>query len=307
VEFKIADLHQDFLIRLEVPHMLGYAKLKEEELRKICACMSKNLSTVCFASVVRGREKSKYAELLRQVNTYRSFLEKNQEFFSLFPERRKNRASVVLALEGCYGVRSEKMLLEFVKKGVRIFSLTWNKHNYLAGGCEKNDKGLTSLGRRCVALLMREGCIIDLAHANEKSMRDIFKTEPERYSLLASYTGIREICDIPRNIPMWVAEKIYELGGVVGISLDKDMLGDKTFAKFCEHVDLLERELGLEVIALGSDLYGMPPGDVVLPVREVCDFDLLLKKILENYSRKEAERILRRNAERVLLKRLTGK
>ena len=41
--------------------------------------------------------------------------------------------------------------------------------------------------------------------------------------------------------------------------------------------------------------------------REVCDFDLLLKKILENYSRKEAERILRRNAERVLLKRLTGK
>jgi membrane dipeptidase len=77
--------------------------------------------------------------------------------------------------------------------------------------------------------------------------------------IISSHTGLREICDLQRNINLEQASRIFERGGMVGIAFNPDMLspeGSANMETVFAHLDTLVQRFGPEGVCIGSDFCG---------------------------------------------------
>lgn len=171
--------------------------------------------------------------------------------------RNNGRMSAILTIEGPAGFGYDPALLENLYQiGFRITTLGWNESNPLTGS-HQTGEGLSDLGREYVREAQRVGMLVDVSHISDKGFWDIM--DITQAPIVASHSNSRAIRNISRNISDDMFSAICNTGGVVGINLCSDFLGENaSIDSACEHIfHFLELDSEGKHIALGGDLDGI--------------------------------------------------
>jgi len=187
--------------------------------------------------------------------------------------------SAILTIEGPAGFDFDPALLEDLYKiGFRITTLGWNEKNPLTGS-HITGGGLTEKGREYVREAQRLGMLIDVSHISDEGFWDIM--EITQAPVIASHSNSRALCDISRNLSDDMFRAICKTGGVVGINLYTDFLGQNaSIDTVCDHIfHFMSMDAEASHIALGGDLDGCD----VLPTGfdGIQDYDKLASRLLE--------------------------
>ena len=169
--------------------------------------------------------------------------------------KRRGRLALMPALEGADGLEgSLDYLRELHRRGVRLVQLMHFLDNEIGVNQTPphEDRGLSDLGRSMVREANRLGIVIDLAHANTRTILDTLavSTQP----VVFSHTGVKALHDGDRYLTDDEIRAIAAKRGLVGIWPAR-ALG--TIAEMVRHIDHVKRLVGIDHLAIASDLRGM--------------------------------------------------
>ena len=192
----------------------------------------------------------------------------------------EGRMSAILTIEGPAGFGFDPALLEdLYKVGFRITTLGWNEDNPLTGS-HTTGGGLTNRGREYVKEAQRLGMLVDVSHISDQGFWDIM--DITEAPIIASHSNSRSVWNHSRNITDEMFQAICNTGGVVGINLYPDFLGENaTLDTVCRHVlHFTSMDPECNHIALGGDLDGfdVTPADFA----GIEDYPKLADALLEN-------------------------
>ena len=135
------------------------------------------------------------------------------------------RRAVLVGIENGYAIGTDLALLaRYHSLGARYLGLTHNGNNALGGSARPSpelgdlpdaDVGLSLLGRQAVAELNRLGILVDVSHANRRTM--FAAVASSNVPVIASHTAARALADHPRNLDDAQLRAIKANGGVVQI------------------------------------------------------------------------------------------
>lgn len=171
------------------------------------------------------------------------------------------RCAAILSIEGgsALGGRLEP-LAEFAGYGVKAINITWNGENELGcgSGSGKRD-GLTPFGKQAVREMERLGILPDVSHLNKRGFWDVM--ECTRGPVIASHSLSAAVHPHHRNLDDDQFRALMERGGLVGLSLCGEHLGEQSFDRLERHLDHYLSLGGERTIAFGCDLDGtdLPP------------------------------------------------
>lgn len=265
MKFPVFDLHCDTALALLNDDLRRHKRLRQNdlhidlnragELPGYVQCFA------CFTSTLREQVPERLFE--RELEAIAAEIEGNRDRIRIAYSAEqilKNHAqglmSAVLTIEGPAGFGFDPALLEDLYKiGFRITTLGWNESNPLAGS-HKTGGGLTDLGRVYVEEAQRLGMIIDVSHISDEAFWDII--DMTAAPIIASHSNSRSVCNVSRNLTDDMFLAICRTGGVAGINLYADFLGNAPdLDTVCDHVfHFLEIAPSGKHIALGGDLDG---------------------------------------------------
>jgi membrane dipeptidase len=102
--------------------------------------------------------------------------------------------------------------------------------------------------------LIDQGFIIDVAHSSEAVVREVLAMTDA--PLIVSHTGVRSLCETPRNIDDALLAEIASRGGLIGIGFWADVTCDDSPAGVARVIAYAADRFGTDAIALGSDYDG---------------------------------------------------
>jgi len=142
----------------------------------------------------------------------------------------------------------------FHQLGIRMMHVTYNRRNMLGDGCaEVANGGLSDLGRRAIAEMNRVGVIVDVAHSGERTSLEAARAS--KRPMVASHTSCAALQPHIRAKSDEVLRAIAETGGVVGLAWIPAFLGGTgDLAALLDHLDHAVRTVGIEHVAVGSDV-----------------------------------------------------
>ncbi|MEO6065676.1 MAG: dipeptidase [Lysobacterales bacterium] len=161
---------------------------------------------------------------LEQIELAHAIIERYPDTFGLalsasdiVAEHRAGRIASLLGIEGGHAIEgSLGALRAYYRLGVRYMTLTHNTHTSWADSAAqqppKHD-GLTDFGREVVREMNRLGMLIDLSHTAVATMHDAI--DASAAPVIFSHSNVRGVCNVPRNIPDDVLDKLGANGGLV--------------------------------------------------------------------------------------------
>lgn len=169
------------------------------------------------------------------------------------------RDRVPLSVEDLRLIGEDLSLLDaFAQAGVISVAPFWRGENAL-GGAWDTDVGLTDFGRRAIARCFDLGIVPDVSHASRKATDEIISLgETRRRPVIASHVGFDGLAPHGRNLTDRDANRIADLGGLVGVTFHAPHLtktGRATVRDAASHI-LYGYRLIPRAIALGSDFDG---------------------------------------------------
>ena len=269
MSFPVFDLHCDTALALLGDDLNHAGSLKKNTghidleragtLAGYCQCFA------CFTTpfMEEWHHLSPTLVFEREIATIQREIDRNKKRIAIAytPEdvianREKGKMSAILTIEGPAGFGYDPELLESMfLAGFRISTLGWNEHNPLTGS-HQTGGGLTDLGREYVRQAQKNGILVDVSHISDEGFWDIMgMTESP---IIASHSNSRSICGHSRNLTDDMFRAIRDSGGVAGINLYTDFLGENaTLDTVCDHIfHFLELDPDGTHIALGGDLDG---------------------------------------------------
>ena len=268
MNFPVFDLHCDTALALLGENLRQAGSLRKNkyhiDLERAATLPGYAQCFACFTTpwdkLPEGTTVTQLFE--REMVTVLREVEKNSDLISLvytaeeIEENRKNdKMSAILTIEGPAGFGFDPALLEDLYKiGFRITTLGWNEKNVLCGS-HKTGGGLTELGKEYVFEAQRLGMLIDVSHISDEAFWDIM--EITNGPVIATHSNSRALHNVSRNLTDDMFKAICQTGGVAGLNMYTEFLGEHaTLDTVCDHV-LHWLELGGEKhIALGGDLDG---------------------------------------------------
>ena len=165
------------------------------------------------------------------------------------------RTAAFVSIEGAEALACDPGRLELAReRKIRMVGLTWNFENALGGSCQTGG-GLTEQGREFVRRAQSLGILVDMSHFSEKGFWDV--CDITQGPVIASHSNSAAIWPHARNLTDEQFRAICQTGGVAGINLYADFLGeDVTFETVYQHIDHWLQLGGEKHIALGGDLDG---------------------------------------------------
>lgn len=214
--------------------------------------------------------------------------------------RNKSKVNLLIAVEGCDALQEVDELDLLYNLGVRSIQLTWNFDNKFAASCNsKKDYGLTGEGERLIERANELGIILDLAHSSKKSFKEAI--EVSKLPVIVSHSGIRAIHNSPRNLDDEEIEMLRNSGGVFGIIFSRVLIGGDDLRDLVKHLIYVRDEFGSEVLAIGSDYFGLIDD---FPVRGLENIGLIQNLFealrAQGFSEAELRGIAYENALRVM-------
>lgn len=269
MSIPVFDLHCDTALALLGDSLDQAGSLRKNDLhidleragrlKGYCQCFA------CFTTpgMKKWYQKSPVVVFERELATVMRETEKNADRISLCytpQEVEANLAagkmSAILTIEGPAGFDYDPELLEdLYRVGFRITTVGWNENNVLCGS-NVTGGGLTEQGREYVRQAQKVGMLVDVSHISDEAFWDIMQiTEGP---VIASHSNSRSVCDHSRNLTDEMFLAICKTGGVAGINLYTEFLGENaTIDTVCDHICyFLTLDPDGKHIALGGDLDG---------------------------------------------------
>jgi membrane dipeptidase len=142
------------------------------------------------------------------------------------------KIAAVLDIEGSFDLDGDLgVMRDFYRLGLRSMQLSahnWQS-NYADSCCAGTFKnnGLNDRGRAWIHEANRLGMVINVSHASDDAMSQAIdiSTDP----VIATHHGLRQVNDIPRNMPDWLVKKLAAKGGVIGFQIGNEFHNRKVF------------------------------------------------------------------------------
>ena len=170
--------------------------------------------------------------------------------------RANGDVALLPALEGADALEgSMENFYELHRRGLRLIQPIHFRNNEL-GHMQTwpySPGGLTEFGKAVVRESNRLGVIIDMAHANSETMRDILALSED--PVLFSHGGVRALTDDDRVVTDEEIRLIAENGGVVGIWPNGSRV--ETLELMVDYIEHVIRIGGIDHVGIGSDLRGV--------------------------------------------------
>lgn len=196
---------------------------------------------------------------------FESFIAKIKNYSNLkiirnvddFKSLRQKQIGIFLGVEGLNFVNRFEDIEILWKLGFRVFGLTWNFDNEVAGGLAGKNS-LTKLGKKIVNFIAKNGGIIDCAHLNLISAKEVIKLAPQNF--IFSHNNLSEIYNFRQNLSKEILNLIKNKKTLIGLSLLPLALCDLNLRKpsfsdwFLNYRKLMEFNSNL--VAIGTDYFG---------------------------------------------------
>ncbi|MDQ0315594.1 membrane dipeptidase [Amorphus orientalis] len=221
--------------------------------------------TICYHEMFRetvanlenwNRWFERYPDLIRPAGTAEDIRAAKAE----------GRTAIVFGLQNCSPIEDDIGLVEILHTlGVRFMQLSYNNQSLLATGCyEREDPGITRMGRQVIREMNRVGMTIDMSHSAERSTLEAIEISERPIAITHANPSFWH--PALRNKSDTVLKALAESGGMLGFSLYPHHLRDKsdcTLAGFCEMIARTADMIGVEHLGIGSDLCVDQPDSVV--------------------------------------------
>ena len=292
MKFPVFDLHCDTALAMLGANRQPNAQLLNNKLHIDLARASKlDGYCQCFAcfttpQMVQWYQKSPIDMFEREMAIIMYEVERNSDkiaFAYCADDVKQNlengKMSAVLTIEGPAGFGFDPYLLEDMHKaGFRITSLGWNEKNDLTGS-HMTGGGLTDQGKAYVKEAQRLGMIVDVSHISDEGFWDIMDITGA--PVVATHSNSRVVHGSSRNLTDEMFLEIVKTGGVAGLNMYTDFIGEKADLDMaCDHIfHFMELDPSGRHIALGGDLDGcesLPAG-----FEGVQDYPKLAQRLME--------------------------
>ncbi len=180
--------------------------------------------------------------------------------------REQGRTAIIFGAQNCSPIEDDIGLIEVLHDlGLRFMQLSYNNQSLLATGCyEREDPGITRMGREAIREMNRVGLVIDMSHSAERSTLEAI--ELSQRPIAITHANPHAWHAARRNKSDDVLRALGESGGMLGLSLYPHHLKDGTdctLRAFCEMAARTAELMGVESIGIGSDLCQDQPDSVV--------------------------------------------
>ena len=199
----------------------------------------------------------RFSDLAHQDLVYRA-----ERLADLDAAKPSGRIAFVACLEAATPIENEIDRVDVLYGlGVRCMGITYSEANTLGSGLrERNDAGLTDLGRAVVRRMDRLGMTIDVAHCGDRTSLEVI--EASEKPILITHAGARALWDTRRMKPDEVITACAKKGGVIAIEAAPHTTLTKAHAahsleSVMEHVRYCVELVGVDHVGLGPDtLFG---------------------------------------------------
>jgi membrane dipeptidase len=176
-----------------------------------------------------GRFETKQA--MRRMDHARRQLEENRDKVELALNaddveriRAKGKMAAVLDIEGSYDLDGDLgVLRDMYRLGLRSAQLSahnWDQ-NYADSCCSAPKlNGLSEHGRAVIKEMNRLGMMINVSHASDEAILQAI--DASEVPVIATHHGLRQVNNIPRNMPDKLLEKLAAKGGVIGFQIGSE-------------------------------------------------------------------------------------
>lgn len=226
----------------------------------------------------------------------------------------QGKVALILGCEGGEFIEDDLGILrDYYRMGLRTFGFVWNQRNLLADGMwhEKDDRGLTDLGKEVVRELDRLGVVVDLAHIAPKSFWGVI--DVAKGPVIVSH-GATAAHRSLRNSTDKQLKAVAESGGTFGVfAVNKGETHD--LEDYIDHLEHAIKVAGVEHVSLGPDFYDylmdeIRTDDLLMPTMEGLEDHAKLWSVIEQlrkrgYSEEEVSMVAKDNFLRVF-KRIAG-
>lgn len=210
---------------------------------------------------LRGEEAKQHC--IRILEMAHSESKKNKNFHIVRNKDDLNYAfenhlcAAILTVESAAALAGSLETLDVLNElGVKVITLTWNGSNELGHGSMSDcNDGLTSFGKEAVEKMEKLGIIPDVSHLNQAGFWDVI--EKTCGPVIASHSLSASVCSHSRNLTDSQFKAIKDKGGLVGLNLCKDHLGEQTFERLERHLYHFLSLGGEKTVAFGCDLDGI--------------------------------------------------
>lgn len=288
MKFPVFDLHCD-----TANELIGLGGVECSELKKNSAHIDLDRAgefpgyAQCFACFTTYSKLSdpvdifekKLAAIHREIAKNENLIRQAYTADEIIENRNLGYMSAILTIEGPAGFGFDPALLEDLYKiGFRMSTLGWNEKNPLTGS-HITGGGLTDMGKEYLRELQRLGMIVDVSHISDDGFWDII--DLTQGPVVASHSNSRAVCNVSRNLTDDMYRAICSTGGVAGINLYANFVGESpTIDAVCDHIfHFLELDPEGKHIAIGGDLDGceaLPNG-----IYGIQDYPKLSDRLLE--------------------------
>lgn len=175
--------------------------------------------------------------------------------------KRQGRKSIVLAIENGLALEGDlDNVAHFADRGITYITLCHNGDNELCDSARRTQNthgGVSPLGEQVIREMNRQGLLVDLSHAGERTFYDTLdiSTQP----VVCSHSNCRALCDSPRNLTDDQLRAIAARGGVVQTTFYLGFLRAEGEASILDAVDHLEHAIsvmGIDHVGIGTDFDG---------------------------------------------------
>ena len=223
----------------------------------------------------------------------------------LYEDKRRGRRSIMFGIENGLALNHDLTNIEhFARRGVVYITLCHNGDNDIcdsARGCNTYG-GVSRFGEQVIREMNRQGIMVDLSHAAEKSFYDALdiSTKP----IVCSHSNCKALCDVPRNLTDDQLRALAAKGGVAHVTLYHGFLrSDRCEASIMDamaHLEHAIKIMGVEHVGLGSDFDGDGGVKGIADSSEMINFTLHLLR--RRYNERDIARIWGGNWLRVMAK-----
>ena len=180
--------------------------------------------------------------------------------------RETGRTAIFFGFQNPSPIEDDIGLVEIVHSlGARFMQLTYNNQSLLATGCyEKEDTGITRMGRQVIKEMNRVGLVVDMSHSADRST--IEAAESSERPIAITHANPHAWHPALRNKRHEVLKAVTDAGGMLGFSLYPHHLKNKsdcTVQSFCEMIARAADSYGVHTLGIGSDLCQDQPDSVV--------------------------------------------
>ena len=143
----------------------------------------------------------------------------------------------------------------FYGLGVRSSQITYNYQNWAGAGCnEMNGSGLTVFGHELVEKMNDAGMLIDLSHANMKTMADTIAASKD--PVITSHSCCKALFEHNRNTTDENIRAIADKGGLFGVTQMRPFMTrqiDDAVHFYYQHIEHAINVAGIDHVCIGSD------------------------------------------------------